>query len=85
MAEEIKINLPPAAQKRHAPRKVQEVKEIEINSREDTLEINSPEVRPWPVTPPPSPDEVMEKVYAARRAEEFGKGARTTCAWTITS
>ncbi len=73
MAEEIKLTLPPQAEYRHRPRKVQEVKEIEINSREDTLDINSPEVRPWPVTPAPSPDEVMEKVYAARRAEEFGK------------
>ncbi|WP_027717700.1 CaiB/BaiF CoA transferase family protein [Desulfovirgula thermocuniculi] len=46
---------------------MREVREIEINSFADTLK-----VRPWPVTPPPSKEEVM-KVYARRKAEEFGK------------
>jgi len=49
-----------------------EVKEVEIKSRADTMALMSPEVRPWPVTPPPSPEEV-KKVYAKRKAEEFGK------------
>jgi crotonobetainyl-CoA:carnitine CoA-transferase CaiB-like acyl-CoA transferase len=49
-----------------------EKKEIEINSRADTLPLMSPEVRPWPVTPPPSPEEV-EAIYAKRKATEFGK------------
>ncbi len=73
MAEEIKLTLPPEAEYRHRPRKVQEVKEIEINSREDTLDLNHPDVRPWPVTPAPSPDWVMENLYKPRHAEEFGK------------
>jgi len=73
MAEELKLRLPPQAEYRHRPRKVQEVKEIEINSREDTLDINHPDVRPWPVTPAPDPDWVMENLYKPRRAEEFGK------------
>ncbi|MGQ9533537.1 MAG: CaiB/BaiF CoA transferase family protein, partial [Desulfotomaculales bacterium] len=47
---------------------MREVKEIEIRSRADTLKM-----RPWPVTPPPSPEEVMSKVYARRKAEDFGK------------
>src|SRR5262249_32095981 len=38
----------------------------------DTLDLITPETRPWPVTPPPSPEEVM-KVYGKRKAEEFGK------------
>ncbi|MHB1042403.1 MAG: CaiB/BaiF CoA transferase family protein [Eubacteriales bacterium] len=46
---------------------MKEVKEIEINSRADTLK-----PRPWPVTPPPSKEDV-EKVYAKRKAVEFGK------------
>ncbi|NIO16596.1 MAG: hypothetical protein GTN70_06300 [Deltaproteobacteria bacterium] len=50
-----------------------EKKDVEIKSRADTLEMMSPDVRPWPVTPPPSPEEVMENVYAKRKAEEFGK------------
>ncbi|RME45516.1 MAG: CoA transferase [Chloroflexi bacterium] len=49
-----------------------EKREVEINSRADTLDLMSPEVRPWPVTPPPSREEVM-KVYATRKAEEFGQ------------
>ena len=44
----------------------------EINSRADTLPLMSPEVRPWPVTPPPPVEEVMA-VYGKRRAAEFGK------------
>lgn len=48
------------------------VREVEINSREDTLTLMGPDVRPWPVTPPPSPEEVAA-VYARRKAEEFGK------------
>jgi len=49
-----------------------EKREIEINSRADTLPLMGPEVRPWPVTPPPSPEECM-KVYEKRKAGEFGK------------
>ena len=49
-----------------------EKREIEIKSRADTLDLCAPEVRPYPVTPPPSPEEAM-KVYAKRKAEEFGK------------
>jgi len=49
-----------------------EKKEVEINSRADTLPLMSPEVRPWPVTPAPSPEEV-EAIYARRKATEFGK------------
>ncbi len=47
-------------------------KEVEIRSREDTFKLTSCDERPWPVTPPPSEEEVM-KVYAKRKAEEFGK------------
>jgi len=47
-------------------------REVEIKSRADTLDLITPETRPWPVTPPPSPEEVT-KVYAKRKAEEFGK------------
>jgi crotonobetainyl-CoA:carnitine CoA-transferase CaiB-like acyl-CoA transferase len=47
---------------------MREVKEIEIKSRADTLKM-----RPWPVTPPPSREEVTAKVYARRKAEEFCK------------
>jgi len=49
-----------------------ERREIEINSRADTLPLMGPDVRPWPVTPPPSPEECM-KVYEKRKAGEFGK------------
>ena len=49
-----------------------EKREVEIKSRADTLPLMSPEVRPWPVTPPPPPEEVM-KVYEKRKAGEFGK------------
>ena len=49
-----------------------EKKNVEIKSRADTLEMITPESRPWPVTPPPSLEEVT-KVYAKRKAEEFGK------------
>jgi crotonobetainyl-CoA:carnitine CoA-transferase CaiB-like acyl-CoA transferase len=49
-----------------------EKREVEITCRADTLPLNSPEVRPWPVTPPPSPEEVAA-VYARRKATEFGK------------
>ncbi|HZD05984.1 MAG TPA: CoA transferase, partial [Longimicrobiales bacterium] len=44
-----------------------EVRETEIRERADTLN-----VRPWPVTPAPSHEEVA-RVYAKRRAEEFGQ------------
>ncbi|MCL6634614.1 MAG: CoA transferase [Peptococcaceae bacterium] len=53
---------------------MKEVKEIEINSRADTLK-----PRPWPVTPPPSREEVAEKVYARRKAQEFGKFIEEIC------
>ena len=46
---------------------MKEPREIEINSRADTLK-----PRPWPVTPPPSKEDVA-KIYARRKAEEFGK------------
>ncbi|MGD8438370.1 MAG: CoA transferase, partial [Syntrophobacterales bacterium] len=49
-----------------------EKKDVEINSRADTLDLMHPDIRPWPVTPPPSPEEVA-KVYARRKAEDFGK------------
>jgi crotonobetainyl-CoA:carnitine CoA-transferase CaiB-like acyl-CoA transferase len=49
-----------------------EKREVEIKSRKDTLDLITPEMRPWPVTPPPPPEEV-KKVYAKRRAEEFGQ------------
>jgi crotonobetainyl-CoA:carnitine CoA-transferase CaiB-like acyl-CoA transferase len=50
-----------------------EKRDIEINSRADTLPLMGPEVRPWPVTPPPTPEWVMENIYAKRKAQEFGK------------
>jgi len=50
-----------------------EKKDIEINSRADTLELMSEKIRPWPVTPPPTPDWVMANTYAKRKAEDFGK------------
>ncbi|MDH3559293.1 MAG: hypothetical protein OES18_25915, partial [Deltaproteobacteria bacterium] len=49
-----------------------EKKDVEINSRADTIDLMHPDIRPWPVTPPPSPEEVA-KVYAKRKAEDFGK------------
>ncbi|MEJ2430895.1 MAG: CoA transferase [Deltaproteobacteria bacterium] len=49
-----------------------EKKDVEINSRADTIDLMHPDIRPWPVTPPPSPEEVA-KVYARRKAEDFGK------------
>ena len=49
-----------------------EKRDIEINSRADTLPLMGPELRPWPVTPPPTPEECM-KVYEKRKAGEFGK------------
>jgi crotonobetainyl-CoA:carnitine CoA-transferase CaiB-like acyl-CoA transferase len=49
-----------------------EKKDVVINSRADTLPLMSPEVRPWPVTPPPPAEEVA-KVYARRKATDFGK------------
>ena len=49
-----------------------EKRDVEINSRADTLDMMHPDIRPWPVTPPPSSEEV-EKVYAKRKAEDFGK------------
>lgn len=35
------------------------------------MDMMNPDIRPWPVTPPPSPEEV-QKVYAKRKAEDFG-------------
>ena len=49
-----------------------EKRDIEINSRADTLPLMGPDVRPWPVTPPPSPEECM-KIYEKRKAGDFGK------------
>lgn len=49
-----------------------EKRDIEIKSRRDTLDLITPEIRPWPVTPPPSPEEV-KNIYAKRKAEEFGQ------------
>jgi crotonobetainyl-CoA:carnitine CoA-transferase CaiB-like acyl-CoA transferase len=49
-----------------------EKRDIEINSRADTLPLMGPDVRPWPVTPPPDPEWVMKNVYAKRKAEGFG-------------
>ena len=46
-------------------------KDVEINSRADTLDLMHPDIRPWPVTPAPPPEEVL-KVYAKRKAEDFG-------------
>ena len=50
-----------------------EKRDIEINSRADTLELMSEKIRPWPVTPPPDADWVMANTYAKRKAEDFGK------------
>jgi crotonobetainyl-CoA:carnitine CoA-transferase CaiB-like acyl-CoA transferase len=50
-----------------------EKRDIEINSRADTLPLMGQDVRPWPVTPPPTPEWVMDNVYAKRKAQEFGK------------
>ncbi|MDP1760679.1 MAG: CoA transferase, partial [Deltaproteobacteria bacterium] len=50
-----------------------EKRDIEINSRADTLPLMGPDVRPWPVTPPPTPEWVMDNIYAKRKAQEFGK------------
>ena len=50
-----------------------EKRDIEINSRADTLPLMGQDVRPWPVTPPPTPEWVMENIYAKRKAQEFGK------------
>lgn len=52
---------------------MKEVKEVEINSRADTLN-----PRPWPVTPPPSKEDVA-KVYARRKAQEFGQFIEEIC------
>ncbi len=49
-----------------------EKRNVEINSRADTFELTNINVRPWPVTPPPSPEEV-QAVYEKRKAGEFGK------------
>ncbi len=51
----------------------QEKRNIEINSRADTLDLMHPDIRPWPVTPPPDPEWVMANIYAKRKAEKFGK------------
>jgi len=49
-----------------------EKRDIEINSRADTMDLMNPQIRPWPVTPPPSKEWVMENTYAKRKAEDFG-------------
>lgn len=49
-----------------------EKRDVEITKRADTIPLTSPDVRPWPVTPPPPPEEVT-KVYEKRKAGEFGK------------
>ncbi|MDY0042121.1 MAG: CoA transferase, partial [Desulforhabdus sp.] len=49
-----------------------EKREVRLKSRADTLDLMHPEIRPWPVTPPPPPEEVT-KVYERRKAGEFGK------------
>ena len=49
-----------------------EKRDVEINSRADTIDRMHPDIRPWPVTPPPPPEDVA-KVYARRKAEDFGK------------
>ena len=51
----------------------QEKRNIEINSRADTMDLMNPDIRPWPVTPPPDPEWVMANTYAKRKAEDFGK------------
>ena len=51
----------------------QEKRNIEINSRADTMDLMNPDIRPWPVTPPPDADWVMANTYAKRKAEDFGK------------
>ncbi len=63
-------------ERREAP-KMAEKKNVEINSRADTLNLITPEIRPWPVTPPPPPEDV-KKVYAKRKAEEFGQWLEDT-------
>ncbi|MEJ2671456.1 MAG: CoA transferase [Deltaproteobacteria bacterium] len=50
-----------------------EKREIEINSRADTLDLMHPDIRPWPVTAPPDAEWVMANTYAKRKAEDFGK------------
>ncbi|MGB8991394.1 MAG: CoA transferase, partial [Desulfobaccales bacterium] len=50
-----------------------EKRNIEIKSRADTMDLMNPDIRPWPVTPPPDPEWVMANTYAKRKAEDFGK------------
>jgi crotonobetainyl-CoA:carnitine CoA-transferase CaiB-like acyl-CoA transferase len=47
-----------------------EKRDIEINSRADTIGLMDMDVRPYPVTPPPSYDQV-KPVYERRKALEF--------------
>ncbi len=63
-------------ERREAP-KMAEKKDVEIKSRADALNLITPEIRPWPVTPPP-PLEDVKKVYAKRKAEEFGQWLEDT-------
>jgi crotonobetainyl-CoA:carnitine CoA-transferase CaiB-like acyl-CoA transferase len=56
-----------------------EVKEIDIKSRADTLR-----PRPWPVNPVPSKEDVA-KIYAKRKAEEFGKFIEETLGFDTVS
>ncbi|MBW2199204.1 MAG: CoA transferase, partial [Deltaproteobacteria bacterium] len=51
-----------------------EKRDIEINSRLDTIGLMDMDVRPYPVTPPP-PYEDVKPVYEKRKALEF-------CEWS---
>src|SRR5208283_4535007 len=50
--------------------KMPEKRDIEIKSRADTIGLMDLDVRPYPVTPPPSYEEV-KPVYERRKALEF--------------
>ncbi len=50
-----------------------EKRDVVITCRADTLDLMHPDIRPWPVTPPPSFEWVMANTYAKRKAEDFGK------------
>ena len=47
-----------------------EKREIEINSRADTIGLMDLDVRPYPVTPPPTYEQV-KPIYERRKALEF--------------
>jgi crotonobetainyl-CoA:carnitine CoA-transferase CaiB-like acyl-CoA transferase len=50
-----------------------EKRDVVITCRADTLDLMHPDIRPWPVTPPPTFEWVMANTYAKRKAEDFGK------------